>query len=168
MRTTSPGCYHRDPLNDRICDTAMHGVTRYAQPSPLQNRKHDARLPNILAGIMREVGGLPPGSDPGRFSPRPERKCRSQANRVPRAGAARSRPLLPVRYALRGPSLAPRGIKWRSLPGLDGRCVARCWYPQLPNRCRTGWSRKASYLLARDRWFESASPSGELGANSIS
>ena len=97
------------------------------------------------------MGGLPSGSDPGRFSPRPERKCRSQANRVPRAGAARSRPLLPVRYALRGPSLAPRGIKWRSLPGLDGRCVARCWYPQLPNRCRTGWSRKASYLLARDQ-----------------
>jgi len=63
----------------------------------------------------------------------------------------RSSAVATVRYALRGPSLAPRGIKWRSLPGLDGRCVARCWYPQLPNRCRTGWSRKASYLLARDQ-----------------
>jgi hypothetical protein len=69
-------------------------------------------------------------------------------------------PSLPVRYALCGPSLAPRA-SMADVFGLRGPrwpmcCV--CWYPQLPNRCRTGWSRKASYLLARDRWFESASP----------
>src|SRR5947208_14596995 len=33
--------------------------------------------------------------------------------------------------------------------------VLRRWYPQLPNRGPIRWISKASYLLARDRWFES-------------
>src|SRR5271170_417587 len=61
---------------------------------------------------------------------------------------------MPVPYAVHGPSLAPRRSNWRFLPSLN-REVLVVGILSCRAGVRSGWSRKAAYLLARDRRFES-------------
>ena len=95
----------------------MRGMTRCAQTSSLQNRKGDARLPNILGRIMRGVwaGGLRLWCRP--VSLRIFEKIRSQANRGRRRRnfeAATAVPALPCAIS---PYFISDGAFARALPG---------------------------------------------------
>jgi hypothetical protein len=70
------------------------------------------------------------------LSPSPKNASRRRIGAACRSSTAAIVPM-PVPYASRSPSLAPRGIKWRFLPSLNGRCVPRIRFAPAASHERT-------------------------------
>jgi hypothetical protein len=117
----------------------MRGMTRCVQTSSLQNRNHDARLPNTLGRIMRGVwaGGLRLWCRP--VSLRIFEKIRSQANRGRRRRNfeaecyATAVPALPCAIS---PYFISDGAFARALPGGQRSSPTRPNQAQLSNFAR--------------------------------